>query len=204
MEILLDPNLAYLLLLTGALLGLLALVMPGTGGLELGALFCLVLSGYALTQLDFNMWALLIFVLSLVPFLYSIRKAHREPFLALAILMMVLGSAYLFQSENGWWMPGVNPLLALVISLLFAGFVWFAIRKSMQAFLAPPAHNLGELVGHIGEAKTEIHADGSVQVDGELWSARSKSPIPAGNHVRVIGREGFILDVESESNPTGN
>ena len=88
MEILLDPNLAYLLLLTGALLGLLALVMPGTGGLELGALFCLVLAGYALTQLDFNMWALLVFVLSLVPFLYSIRKAHREPFLALAILMM--------------------------------------------------------------------------------------------------------------------
>ncbi|MEW5938600.1 MAG: NfeD family protein [Chloroflexota bacterium] len=204
MDFLLNPNLAYLLLLTGALLGLLALVTPGTGGLELGALFCLTLVGYPLTQLDFNLWALLIFVLSVIPFLYSIRRQNREAFLALSILMLVIGSAYLFQNETGWWLPAVNPLLAFVASILFAGFIWFAIRKSMQAFLAPPTHNLGALVGQVGEAKTDVHADGSVQVAGELWSARSKNPIPAGKQVRVVGREGFILDVESESNPPGN
>jgi membrane-bound ClpP family serine protease len=54
------------------------------------------------------------------------------------------------------------------------------------------------LVGQPGEARTEVYNDGSVQVSGELWSARSDHPIPAGSHVRVVGREGFVLVVEKE------
>jgi membrane-bound serine protease (ClpP class) len=52
------------------------------------------------------------------------------------------------------------------------------------------------LIGSIGEAKTEINDEGSVQVGGELWSARSDQAIPLGARVRVIAREGFILKVE--------
>jgi membrane-bound ClpP family serine protease len=47
MDFLLDPNVAYLFLLAGVLLGLMAVVTPGTGIFELGAFFCLVLAGYA-------------------------------------------------------------------------------------------------------------------------------------------------------------
>lgn len=197
MNILLDPNLAYLLLLAGTLLGLLALVTPGTGGLEIGAFFCLLLAGYAVTQLDFNLWALILLVLSVVPFIYAIRKPKREAYLALSIFGLVIGSAYLFLGEE-WWIPGVNPILAMVASLMYAAFVWLAVRKSVQAILAPPTHDLSTLVGQVGEAKTAIHAEGSVQVAGELWSARSKTPIPVGRQVKVIARDGFILDVESE------
>jgi len=197
MNILLDPNFAYLLLLAGSMLGLLALVTPGTGALEAGALFCLVLAGYAVTQLDFNLWALILLVLSVAPFLYAIRKPKREIYLALSILGLVVGSAYLFLGER-WWIPGVNPILAAVASLLYAGFLWLAIRKSVQASHAPPMHDLGALIGQVGEAKTRVHEDGSVQVAGELWSARSKSPIPAGRPVKVVARDGFILDVEAE------
>lgn len=197
MNILLDPNLAYLLLLVGTLLGLLALVTPGTGGLEIGAFFCLLLAGYAVTQLDFNLWALILILVSVAPFVYSIRKPKQEAFLALAILGLVIGSAYLFLGEK-WYIPGVNPFVALVASLMYAAFVWLAVRKSIQAILAPPTHNLAALVGQVGEAKTRIHEDGSAQVAGELWSARSKTPIPAGRQVKVIARDGFILEVESD------
>ncbi len=198
MNILLDPNLAYLLLLVGTLLGLLALVTPGTGALEIGAFFCLLLAGYAITQLDFNLWALILILVSVVPFVYAIRKPKREIFLALAILGLVIGSAYLFLGEK-WWIPGVNPFIALAASLTYAAFVWLAVRKSIQAILAPPTHDLSALVGQVGEAKTRIHDEGSVQVAGELWSARSKTPIPAGRQVKVIARDGFILEVESDS-----
>ena len=34
--------------------------------------------------------------------------------------------------------------------------------------------DLSALVGQMGEAKTRVHKEGSVQVDGELWSARSQ------------------------------
>jgi len=196
MNILLDPNVAYLLLLAGTLLGLLALVTPGTGALEIGALFCLLLAGYALTQLEFNLWALVLLILGIVPFIYAIRKPKRELYLALSILLLVIGSAYLFSGDG--WTPAVNPFLAVVASLLYAGFLWLVIRKSMQAFLAPPTHDLGALIGQVGEAKTKIHNEGSIQVGGELWSAHSEDPIPAGSLVRVVSRDGFILGVEKE------
>ena len=197
MNILLDPNLAYLLLLVGTLLGLLALVTPGTGALEIGAFFCLLLAGYAITQLDFNLWALILILVSVAPFVYAIRKPKREVFLALSIIGLVVGSAYLFLGEK-WYIPGVKPVVALAASLMYAAFVWIAVRKSALALLAPPAHDLSALVGQVGEAKTRVHDEGSVQVAGELWSARSKSPIPAGRQVKVVARDGFILEVESE------
>jgi membrane-bound serine protease (ClpP class) len=197
MNILLDPNFAYLLLLTGTLLGLLALVTPGTGALEIGSLFCLLLAGYAITQLEFNLWALILLMLSVIPFVFAIRKPKRELYLAFSILGLVIGSAYLFLGEK-WWIPGVNPILATFASLMYAAFVWLAVRKSLQALLAPPTHNLAALVGQVGEAKTRVHEDGSVQVAGELWSARSKTLIPAGRLVKVLARDGFILDVEAE------
>lgn len=199
MDILLDPNFAYLLLLAGTLLGLLALVTPGTGALEIGSLFCLLLAGYAITQLDFNLWALLLLIASVVPFIYATRKPKRETYLALSILGLVVGSAYLFLNGEGWWLPGVSLLVAVPASIFYAGFLWIAIHKSMQAIHAPPTHDLTVLIGQVGEAKTRVHEDGSVQVAGELWSARSKTPIPAGRLVKVLARDGFILDVESES-----
>ena len=61
-----------------------------------------------------------------------------------------------------------------------------------------PTHDLDGLVGQIGESRTAVHEDGSVQVAGELWSARSAEQIAAGSHVRVVRREGFILVVEKD------
>jgi len=198
MDFLLNPNIAYLFLLAGALLGLLALVTPGTGALEIGSLFCLMLAGYVVTQVDFNLAALILLIVSVVPFIYSIQKPSREWALVASILGLVIGSAYLFPGEE-WYLPGVNLIVAFLASAVFVGFMWIAVRKSLQAFHAPRAHNLEALVGQVGEAKTPIHEDGSVQVAGELWSARSKKLIPAGKAVKVIARNGFILDVEVES-----
>ncbi len=196
MNLLLDPNVAYLLLLAGSLLGLLAVVTPGTGLLEIGTLFCLVLAGYAITQLEFNLWALIVLVVSLVPFFIAIQKPKREWALALSILGMVVGSVYLFRNAEGG--VAVNPLLAVPSSLLYAGFIWIATRKTLQALHLQPTHNMNMLVGKIGETRTSVFEDGSVQVSGELWSARSKEKIPAGTHVKVVARDGFILEVETE------
>ena len=77
-----------------------------------------------------------------------------------------------------------------------AGFVWIAIRKSIEAAYARPLHDLEGLVGQVGEARTAVHDDGSVQVGGELWSARSENAIPAGSSIRVVRRDGFIVIVE--------
>jgi membrane-bound serine protease (ClpP class) len=198
MEFLLDPNIAYLILLAGVFLGLLAVVTPGTGIFEVGTFFCLALAGYAVYNLSINLWALVILILSVIPFVYAIRKPKREIYLALSILGLVVGSVFLFATQN--WQPAVNPMLALVSSVLYAGFLWLVIQKTLQAAHARPSHDLSALVGQMGEAKTRIHKDGSVQVAGELWSARSETPIPNGTSIRVVAREGFILVVEKHAN----
>jgi len=197
MELLLEPNIAYLFLLGGILLTLLALATPGTGFFEIGALFCIVLAGYAIYSLSFNWWALVLIVLSIVPFIYSIQKPRRELYLGISILALVVGSAFFFPSESGG--PAVNPFVAFFASILVSGFIWIAVGKTIQASHARPSHDLEGLVGQAGEAKTKIHDEGSVQVAGELWTARSEKPIKAGSPIRVVRREGFVLIVEKQN-----
>ncbi|MCE9644813.1 MAG: hypothetical protein K8S20_02345 [Chloroflexi bacterium] len=196
MDFLLEPNIAYLILLAGIFLTLMAIVTPGTGMLEVGAFFCLVLAGYAVYSLSFNWWALIILLLSVIPFVYAIQKPKREKYLALSIILLVIGSVFLFAVDG--WKPAVNPVIALVASGLLAVFLWVVVRKTVQAAGMRPTHNLEGLIGGAGEARTDVGEEGSVQVGGELWSARSDAPIPAGSKIRVVRREGFILVVEKD------
>ena len=197
MDFLLDPNIAYLFLLAGVLLGLMAIITPGTGFFEIGAFFCLALAGYAVYNLSFNLWALVVLLLSIIPFVYAIQKVERERYLALSILGLIIGSVFLFATDG--WQPAVNPMLAFVSSVLYAGLLWIVIQKTLQAIHTQPSHDLSTLVGQIGEAKTRIHSEGSVQVKGELWSARSEKSIPSGSVIKVVAREGFILLVEKST-----
>jgi membrane-bound serine protease (ClpP class) len=194
MEFLLDPNVAYLFLIGGVLLGMLALATPGTGLFEIGAFFSIALAGYAIYNLSYNWWALFLILLSVIPFIYTLQKPKREPYLILSILLLVVGSVFMFPGTSD--QPGVSPLVAVMASAFVAGFLWIAAQKSVEAAHARPSHDLDGLVGMIGEAKTKILEDGSVQVGGELWSAKSDTPIPVGSPVRVVQRDGFVLIVE--------
>lgn len=195
MEFLLQPDIAYLILLGGILLTLMAIITPGTGFFEVGAFFCILFSGYAVYNLPFNWWAILLIVLSIVPFIYSIQKPKREGYLGASIFLLVLGSVFLYAVDG--WKPAVNPFVALAASGLMAGFLWIAVRKTVQAASVPPSHNLDGLVGMLGEARTAISREGSVLVNGELWSAKSDAGISSGTVIRVVGREGFFLVVEA-------
>jgi membrane-bound serine protease (ClpP class) len=192
-ELLLNPNFAYVMLVTGFLLIILALLSPGTGILEIAALFVLLLAGWGVFNQSINLWALLVLLIGVIPFLLAVRKTRRLIFLGITILTLMVGSIFLFRGDN--WLPVVNPILALVVSALSSSFLWVMVTKTLEASLVRPEHDLSRLIGTLGEAKTAIHEEGSVQVDGELWSAQSETRIPKGVRVRVIGRDGFILHV---------
>ncbi|MCC6260371.1 MAG: hypothetical protein IT311_05855 [Anaerolineales bacterium] len=194
MDFLLNPNVAYVILLVGVFLAFMAVVTPGTGLLEIGALFCFLLVGYAVYHLSINFWALIVLALSLVPYIYSVQKPKRLFYLGISILMVVIGSVFLFDSSQDWLL--VSPLVAFVFSGMISGSLWIFIRKAIEATSSQPTHDLTSLIGQLGEAKSKIHADGNVYVAGELWSARSERAIPAGSQVRVLQRDGFTLVVE--------
>ncbi|MBK9926671.1 MAG: hypothetical protein IPP66_15450 [Anaerolineales bacterium] len=193
MDFLLDPNIAYLLLMGGVLMVMMALVTPGTGFFEVGAFFCIALTGYEIYKLSVNWWAMILIVLSIGPFLYSIQKPKRELYLGVSLVILVLGSIFLFPAEDGG--ISVNPFVAIVVSASVVGFLWIAVGKSIQVAQTKPMQDLDILIGKVGEARTTILKEGSVQVGGELWTARSETNIPAGSPVRVVGRDGFVIVV---------
>jgi membrane-bound serine protease (ClpP class) len=198
MAFLLNPNLAYLLIVAAFLLTVFAVVIPGTGFFEVATL---VLWGVVLWQtynIDSNLWALILLLLGFVPFGLGLRRKRVKLNLGLMLAAFVIGSAYLFKGDS-WWQPGVHPLLALVMSLFAGGLVWLVVLKLIEAMDAPPVHDLGTLIGEVGEAKTKIHMEGSVYVQGEKWTARSEEPIKAGSRVEVIAREGLVLIVKQIS-----
>jgi membrane-bound ClpP family serine protease len=195
-SILFVPEIAYLILVAGLLLAILALFAPGTGFIELIAFFMLVLAGYGIYHTPINVWALVLLVVGVVPFILAVRFSKRYIYLVVALLALAIGSAYLFRSDQ-WWLPGVNPILALVVSVLAGGFLWFVTYKALDAMARRPLNNLmDKIVGAAGIAKTDISREGSAYVSGENWSAHSETLIPAGTRVKVISREGMIVEVE--------
>ena len=194
-EFLLNPNLVYLFIIGGFSLAFMAILAPGTGILEITALFVLILAGWGVFHLPINYWALALLLVCVFPPVIALRKTKKLYFLVISVVALVVGSAFLLQGER-WYSLAVNPGLAIVVSVMIGGLFWIITQKSLEADAAPPTHDLSALIGAVGEAKSNIHQEGSVQVNKELWTARSDKPIEAGAQIRVVDREGFILVVE--------
>jgi len=193
MSFLFDPNVAYLLLVFGFVLGVLALFTPGTGLLEVGALFAIALATYALYHLAINWWALIMIVVSIVPFFLAMRKQKNWYWLIPSVALLCVGSIFLFKSSAS--QQPINPFFAILTSLVSAALLWFIGRRSIDALKMRPSQDLKRLVGQVGEARTDIKTTGTIYVNGEEWSARSDKLIRNGAAVKVVDREGLVLIV---------
>ena len=194
MEIFLDPNVAYIVLVVGFWLAILAMLAPGTGLYELGALVSLVVAGWAILNSPVNYWALGLLLVGVFPFFLIARMTGKYQYLVISILSLVVGTAFILRGKG--ILPAENPVLALLASVITATIAWLAMTKVIEAEHATPTHDLAQLIGATGEARTPILETGSVQVGSELWSAWSDQPVPSGAQVRVVARDGFALKVE--------
>ena len=195
MDILLDPNLAYFLLVGGFLLAILALFAPGTGFIEIGAFFALAIAGYAIANpnLPINPWALIVLLVGVFPFILALRRSRKWIFLVIALIALITGSVFLFKGAQG--KPAVDPLLATIVSLCAGGLIWLIINKGLEAISQEPSHSI-KLIGTTGIARTDIHDEGTVYIGAEEWSARSDVKITTGTQVKIINREGLVVIVE--------
>jgi membrane-bound serine protease (ClpP class) len=197
MEFLINPNVSYVLLILGFLIAILALFAPGTGFLEIAALFALLLAGYGIANVPVNAWAFAIMVVSFLPFGLAFRQQGRLRVVLLvgSVLLFSIGSTLLFPWTG--WQPAVSPVLVLLLAVLSLGFAFLIGIKSVEAISARPSFDLDRLVGMTGQASSDIRGEGTVYVNGEEWSAHSRVFIPAGSAVRVLRREGLVLEVEA-------
>jgi membrane-bound serine protease (ClpP class) len=195
MELLLNPDLGYLLLMGGILFALLALLTPGTGILELGAVIVLALVAIQLFNLPINLWALGFILVGGLVYVLAVLRRGEPRILAASLLLILPGAALIYRGEEQLF--GVNIWLVLIVSAAEGSVLWVITRKVVNAFISPPAQALENLIGSQGESRTYVHDDGTVYVAGEEWSARSEVPIAPNQNVRIVGREGFTLIVEA-------
>jgi len=195
MEFLINPNIGYLSIVGAVIFVMLTFVMPRSRIPIVGFVICLALTWYEISQLKANTWDLIIAVLSPIPFYIAVRTSRLHfPLLLLSLLMVTIGSYFIFTDQNGT--PTVNLILVEAVSLLSALFAWAAYNRQIQKRNEEGIYDPDSVVGLIGEARTEIDSSGLVLLEGEIWRARSKTPIPAGSAVRVIRSGGGLLTVE--------
>ncbi|HEY7544295.1 MAG TPA: NfeD family protein, partial [Blastocatellia bacterium] len=89
--------------------------------------------------------------------------------------------------------------LVLAVVVPFAVILIFMIRLALRARGAKVITGQAGMIGLRGKAKTAIAPEGTVFVRGELWGARSRMKIVAGESVRVTGLDGLTLEVEAET-----
>jgi membrane-bound ClpP family serine protease len=204
MNFLMDPNVSYLILVAGFVLAVLAMFAPGTGLLEIAAVMAIVFAGYSIANTPINWWALVILIFGVFPFLFALRKSRNIIFLIISILALIIGSIFMFRTESGG--PAVNPILAAVVSILVIALMWIIATRGLDAMQLKPLLLKTKLENKVGKTRSDVFLTGTVYVQNEEWTARSKEPIPAGTKVKVVHQDGFTLEIEpltDENDPSG-
>lgn len=194
---LINPNIAYLLVVTGIMLLLYMFNTPQSTWAKALMALCFAAAAYEFLYLKVNPWAFLVVALSPLPFFIAMRqRLPRSPLYLITMAMLTIGSVFVFVDENN--RPVVNNGLAALVSIFYASFIWIGVERLRSTEGVILSNDPDSVVGMIGETPTgiESHSAGPVLIDGELWQARSKKPIPAGSTVRVLRQDGFVLTVK--------
>ena len=200
LDIISNPNVAYLLMLLGFYGIFFELTNPGAilPGV-LGAL-SLILALYSFQTLPVNYAGLLLIILALILFILEIKVTSYGMLTIGGIISMTIGSLMLFDSPLPFFRVSLSVIIpsVAVTALMFV----IVIGLVVKAHRKKPKTGAEGLIGMKGTAKTDIHRSGMVFVHGELWSAWSETPIKAGSLIEVEDVEDLKLKVRviNESN----
>jgi membrane-bound serine protease (ClpP class) len=191
-----DPNVAFVLLILGAL-GMYmeylspGLIFPGVGG---GILLLLGLS--ALSVLPINWTGAALLLLSVAFFLLEIKFTSHGILGIGGAVAMILGSLLLVDGP-----PAMRIRLStsLAVSLPFAAITLFLVSLVVRSRAQEVITGMTAMQNTVGVAITALSPAGQVLVRGEYWNAVSTTPVASGVSVRVIGVEGLTLKVEPTS-----
>jgi membrane-bound serine protease (ClpP class) len=195
-----NPNVAYLLLTIG-ILGIMAeLYNPGTLAPGLVGAICIILFLIATSVLPLNWGGLTLIILAVIMFILELYVVSFGMLTVGGIIVFVLGSAMLFREVTPAFplMPelSVDPWLIGGLTAGASAFFFLTLRTVLRAQRFEPQTMESSLVGERGIATSGIGISGTVQVHGELWSARAEGgEIEEGEEVVIVGVEGLKLRV---------
>ncbi|HYL02822.1 MAG TPA: nodulation protein NfeD [Steroidobacteraceae bacterium] len=191
-----NPTVAYGLMLIG-IWGLLlegynpGAVLPGVVGS-----ICLLIALFAFQILSVNYAGLALVVLGTAMIVAEFFFPAYGSLGAGGLIAFVVGSLILFDTD----VPGLHiahsliAALATVGALIVAGIVYLATRSMRR----PVATGTQGMVGELAEVVDDFSGKGRVRYGGELWNARSDTPLHAGDLARIVRVEGLTLWVEPQ------
>ncbi len=193
---LVDPNIALLFLVGGALLIYLEFNSPGT--IVPGALGTLMvlLAIFALNLLPIRYTAVMLLVGAMVLLILEAKVGGHGALAIAGIVCLTFGTLTLVAAP----VPQlrVSPWVALSVSVAFGGITWFLVRLAVRARRRKARTGADALVGTTATAMEALAPRGHVLVEGEIWSAESSAPVAAGATLRVVGHNQLRLRVEPE------
>lgn len=184
LNVLSNPNIAYILMLIG-IYGIFfelynpGAVLPGVlGGISL------ILGLYALQTLPVNYAGLLLIILAIVLFLLEIKVPSYGILSIGGVVSLVIGSIMLIDSPFPFLQISWKVILGAAITT--AAFFLFAIGLALRAQRKKPTTGKEGLLGEKGKAIENINLEGSVELHGEIWNAFADSKIKKGQKIEVI------------------
>jgi membrane-bound serine protease (ClpP class) len=202
LNILIDPNLLYLLFL-GGIVGIgyeifhPGVILPGTLG---GVSLILALFGFSIVSINLAGVVLMIFGVVLLG-LEAWVSAHGLMGLS-GVIAIAAGGLMLFRTPG----EGVSPFLVVGMSVVAGVLLAFVATKVVQARHRPVTAGGGSLtlVGRTAVVRTRLQPRGQVYLHGELWQAEAAEgeDVDPGREVVVEGVEGLTLRVTPAPAPT--
>jgi membrane-bound serine protease (ClpP class) len=194
LSVLTNPTIAYGLLLIG-IYGLLfegynpGAILPGVVGVI--ALICAL---FAFQILSVNYAGLALIALGIAMMVAEFFVASFGALGLGGLIAFVVGSIILLDTD----VPGLDvglPIIsgvATVGGLAVLGIVYMANRSMRQ----PVVTGVQGMEGASAEALMDFSDTGTVRYGGELWNARTRAPVRAGQTVRIVKVDGLLLWVE--------
>jgi membrane-bound serine protease (ClpP class) len=193
LNVITDPNVAYVLMMLG-MLGLFfelsnpGVVLPGViGGISL------ILAFFAFQSLPINFAGLLLILFAIVLFIAEIKVVSHGVLAIGGMVSMALGSLMLYDAAE----VGFRVSWAVIIPTvaLTGGLFLFAVTLGVRAFARRPLLGVSGLIGQVGVARGALAPAGQVAVQGELWNAVADAPVEDGASVRIVDVKGLTLKV---------
>jgi len=194
-----SPPVAYLFLIIGLALLVFELFTAGIGVAGVVGAVCSLLGFYGLGELPERGWALAFIIGSMIAFAIDVQVGIPRFWTGVGLALFAVGSWFLFPTFD---QQNLRPSwLTLLVGIGGIALTFVSGMPSMtRTRFATPTIGRERLIGQMGRAVTDISPDGSLQIDGARWKARTNraTPVKAGESARVVAIDGVTLEVEPE------
>jgi membrane-bound serine protease (ClpP class) len=196
LDVLSDPNFAYIFLMLGFYGLLFELYNPGSIFPGIVGVISLILAFYSLHTLPVNYAGLGLIIFSIILFIAEIKIVSHGLLAIGGTISFILGSLMLIDTEPGMEYLAISWKVLVPAVIFTVAFFVFIIGLGIRAQRRKPTTGSEGLIGKHGTVIQRLDPEGRIRIHGEIWFARTDAPpLEAGTDVTVTAVNDLVLTV---------